>query len=170
MISFGGTYTRQQWGRGLRLAMHPTGLGLIARLLALALVIGAIGLIVAGILRGEVAPTRLARTGFGALVLAVWALQPYIRAWRAAAQPWRGPGGAPSLKGIVTSEGIVSDASATGAVEKWDSFLRAHVRDDMVVLLGTDGLATILPREFFSSEDDWQVLRQMVEFNVLRPK
>jgi len=63
-----------------------------------------------------------------------------------------------------------SNASASGLVDKWDGFLRALVRDDMVVLIGSDGLATILPRTFFATEEHWQQFRQLVRFNVVAPR
>jgi hypothetical protein len=75
-----------------------------------------------------------------------------------------------SLTGSISGEGIVSDAPPAGAVEKWESFLRAYEREDMVVLVSANGLATILPRDFFATEDDWPAFLQFVEFNVVTPK
>jgi hypothetical protein len=170
VISFGGTYTKQQWSRGIRTAMIPTGWALALRLLALALAIAGVGLIVAALIQGEADVARLVRLAVPITLLAYWALQPVIRAQREDARPWSGSSAPPSLKGVVSSEGILSNSSAGGALESWDTFLRAHARDDLVVLLGADGLVTILPREFFATEDDWQGFRLMVEFNVVRPE
>lgn len=94
----------------------------------------------------------------------------WSRGLRAAAEPWRGADRHPSLKGVITNEGILSNASASGSVDRWDRFLRAFVRDDMVVLVGSDGLAILLPRTFFATEDDWQQFRQLVRFNAIPPK
>ncbi|HNS52249.1 MAG TPA: YcxB family protein [Anaerolineae bacterium] len=170
MISFGGTYTRQQWSRGIRLAMHPTGWALVTRLLALAIALAGLALIVFTLVRGEDQVSRIVRLAITIAVLAYWALTPYVRAWREARRPWRQLGSVPSLRGVVSGEGILSNASAASETEKWDSFLRARVRDDLVVLLGSNSMATILPREFFASEDDWQGFRLLVDFNVVRPK
>ena len=170
MIPFGGTYTKKQWSRGIHLAMYPTGWPLVLRLLALALFLTGLGLIVTSLVQGEANVPRLVRLAIPIALLASWALTPYVRAWREAARPWRNSASVPSLKGVISGEGILSNASAMGVLEKWDTFLRARVRDDLVVLLGTDGLATVLPREFFATEDDWQGFRLMVDFNVVRPK
>jgi len=170
MIPFGGTYTKKQWSRGIHLAMYPTGRALVLRLLALVLVLAGAGLIVATLVQGEANVSRLVRLAVGIAFLGYWVLQLYVRAWREAARPWRGSAAQPSLKGVISGEGILSNASVTGVPETWDTFLRARVRDDLVVLLGADGLATVLPREFFATEDDWQGFRVMVDFNVVRPK
>jgi hypothetical protein len=136
--------------------MHPTGRALVLRLLALALVLADIGLITASLIQGKASVPRLLRHAVTIVLLGYWALQPYVRAWLAATRPWRAPTVIPSLRGVISSERIVSNASPAGAVEKRDTFLQARVRDDLVVLLGVDGLATILPRQFFATEDDWQ--------------
>lgn len=170
MIAFGGEYSKAQWSRGIRLAMYPRGWGLLLRLLAFGLFVG--GLLILGVsyLQGEeLRTTKLLRVALSLLVLAAWAALPFWNAWRAATQPWRNRRGGPSLNGVVTSEGIKSSATGAGTVDKWDTFLRAYLRDDTVVLVGSDGLATVLPREFFVTEDDWRGFRQLVEFNVVSP-
>ena len=170
MISFRGDYTKEQWTRGLRLGMFPSGRALYLRLLAMAIGVGAIALFIAGYVQGEpFSTTRILRAGISAVVLLSWAGLPYVRAWLAIREPWRSGRPRPSLQGTVTNEGIASDATAPGVVETWDSFNIAHVRDDLIVLGGSDGLATILPRDFFASENDWQAFRQLVQFRVVKP-
>jgi hypothetical protein len=171
MIPFAGSYTKQQWSRGLRATMYPTGRNLIVRLLGLALILLFVGVIGYSLYQGEeVSWARLVRHGVTVVLLGAWVSTPYVRAWRAAAEPWRGADRHPSLKGVITNEGILSNASASGSVDRWDRFLRAFVRDEMVVLVGSDGLAILLPRTFFATEDDWQQFRQLVQFNVIPPK
>jgi hypothetical protein len=169
MIPFGGVYTRQEWGRGIRLAMHPRGRGLVLRWVGLILSLMAIGFFAVAIVRGEATAPRLLRAAASLGIFVYWALPPYIRAWQAARRPFRGPAAGPSLRGVISGEGISSNASSPPEIDKWDSFLRAHVREDLVVLLGSDGLATILPRSFFATEDDWNAFREFVEFNVVVP-
>ncbi len=171
MISFGGEYTRKQWGQGIRIAMHPTGRALILRLLALLLALGVVIVLLISVLQGEAAGApRLIRTALSVTVLVLWAATPYWRAWRAAVAPWRAAKSPLSLRGTITNEGIRSNASAGGDVDRWESFLAARTREDMVVLIGSDGLATILPRTFFAGEFDWQAFRHMVEFKIVTPK
>lgn len=171
MISFDGEYTREQWSRGIRLAMLPRGGALVLRLIAIAIALGAFVLFFVSYLRGEVPDTaRVIRTVLSATLLGLWGAVPYWRAWRASIAPWRTTGSRLSLKGTITEEGISSNASGSDGVDKWESFLGAYIRDDMVVLLGSDGLATILPRTFFASDFEWQAFRHMVEFKVVPPK
>lgn len=171
MISFGGEYTREQWAKGIRIAMHPTGRALVLRLVALVLALGVAIVLLISVLQGEAPGTpRLIRTAISVTVLVLWAVAPYWRAWRAAIAPWRAAKGPLSLKGTITNEGVSSNAAGGGGVDKWESFLAARVREDMVVLIGSDGLATVLPRTFFASEFDWNAFRHMVEFKVVAPK
>lgn len=170
MIPFSGRYTREQWRKGLRLAMYPTGVGLVLRVLVSALILADVGALIASLLQGETSGLRLLRSGVSAAILAFWVCMPYLRASREETRSWRASAGHLSLAGVVTSEGILSNASAGGDIEKWDAFVRVHMRDDMVVLVGEDGLATILPRDFFATEDDWQTFRQLVTLNVVEPK
>jgi hypothetical protein len=170
MIPFGGRYTRSQWGRGIRLAIYPTGRALVLRLAVAALVLTGIGFIVASLLHGDVNASRLVRMAISLMVLGSWTALPYYRAWRAVTQPWRESPGSLGLKGTITEEGILSNASALGTVDRWDRFLGARVLEDLVVLVGMGGLAIILPREFFATEDHWQGFRQLVKFNVVAPK
>lgn len=171
MISFGGEYTRKQWGQGIRIAMHPTGRAFVLRLAALLLVLGVVIALLISVLQGEAPDSSwIIRTAFSVALLVLWAAVPYWRAWRAAVAPWRAAKGPLSLMGTITNEGIRSNASGGGDGDRWESFLAARTRQDMVVLIGADGLATILPRTFFASEFDWQAFRHMVEFKVVTPK
>jgi hypothetical protein len=170
MISFGGVYTKDQFFRGIRLALHPGRRSLILRGIGVLIALAAIGAFIFSAATGEAVQTsRLVRTGIAALLLFYWALSPTIQSWRVATQQWRKSGSQMSLRGVITDEGIRSNALAPDAMDKWDYFVRAHIRPDMAVLLGVDGLATILPRNFFANESDWMSFRQMVGFKVVVP-
>lgn len=152
------------------MALHPGRRNLILRGIGVLIALAAIGATIVSAVTGEDVQTlRFVRTGITALLLFYWALSPTIRSWRFAVNQWRRSGGHTSLKGVVTDEGIRSNALAPDAVDKWDYFVRAHIRPDMVVLQGVDGLATIFPRNFFADESDWTSFQQMVRFNVVVP-
>lgn len=170
MIPFGGEYTKAQWSRGMRLAIYPQGRGLFLRLLVCAICVASFVIFAVNYFQGnEMDSIRSLRTLFLSLILAVWALSPFWQAWRASREPWQHGRKGPHLKGTIQEEGIVSNANISGEPEKWGNFLRAHVRDDIVVLISQHGTATILPREFFATEADWWGFRQFVEFNVVEP-
>ena len=171
MIAFDGLYTREQLGQGLRLATYPRGRSLILRVPAAILVVGGLGFIAYGLIAGELTMSRVARTLFMLVVIGLWVGAPYFNAWNTARRSWRASGGAFGLSGTVGDEGIVLNRSDGGGTidQAWDAFVRAHVKDDLVVLVGVDRTATILPRSFFSDEGDWQSFRQLVEFNVVTP-
>lgn len=170
MIPFNGEYTKKEWSRGIQLAARPRGWAVVARLVALALVVLGVVLIVSSVVQGNVNGSRVVRLAISMVFLAGWAALPYFRAWRAQTAPWRRPEGPPRLRGVVTSDGILHDPEAGGTLDTWDTLVRADVRDDLVVLIGADRLATVLPRSFFSSEQDWQSFRQMVDMNVVAPR
>lgn len=171
MISFYGVYTRKQFFRGVRLARRLNRRAFFWRGLSILIVLIVVGAFIAIAVAGEEIPlSRLIRTGFTALLLLYWAISPFIGAWLAASRQWRKARGKLSLQGAVTDQGIVSNAPAPEAVDKWESFLKAYVRDDLVVLVGADGMATILPRAFFADDNAWAGFCQMVDFKVVRPK
>lgn len=169
MISFAGMYTREEWLRGLGLAMRPTKRALILRIIGLTLFVVAIGIMVAAIIAREEFDTfRIARTGITALVLGYWSLSPFLRARIVAARQWKAAGGHASLQGEASNQGIRTSASQE--LDRWESYLKAVVREDMIVLLGDDGLATVLPRRFFADERDWREFSQLVQFKVQPPQ
>ena len=169
MISFDGLYTREQLGRGLRLATYPRGLSLILRLPAALLVVGGLGFIVYGLLTDQLTAGRVARTLFMLVVVGAWVVMPFFNAWRMASRSWRASGGQFRLSGTIGDEGIVLQRSGNSIDQKWDTFVRSYLQEDLVVLVGADRTATILPRAFFADEDDWHSFRQLVEFNVVIP-
>lgn len=174
MIPFEGQYTRKQWRRGIQLAMRPTGRDMVLRLGASVLILASLGFIVISLLQGKTQGAdglRLVRLAISIALLGYWVLSPYLRARRIESRAWRASAGRLGLRGGANGEGLIlKGASGAERMERWDTFTRAHVRDDMVVLLGRNGVATILPRDFFPSEEDWQGFRQLVAFNVVEPK
>jgi hypothetical protein len=169
MVSFGGQYTRSEWLGGLSLAMRPSKRDLALRLVAVAIFLVAAGLVVAQLLQGEQANvSRLVRTGLSGVLLLAWAILPFVRLRWTAGRAWNASGGQVSLKGTATNEGIATNAAPK--LESWDSFLKAVRRDDMVVLIGNDGLATVLPKRFFENDRAWQEFVQLVDFKVVSPR
>lgn len=167
MISFGGLYTREQLGRGLRLANYPRGRSLLLRVPAALLVVGGLGFIVYGLIVGDVDLARVARTSFMLLVIGAWVAAPYFNAWNTARRAF---GGEYGIGGRVGNEGIVLNRAGGDVDQPWSAFVRAYLQEDLVVLVGADRTATILPRSFFSDENDWNSFRQMVQFNVVTPR
>ncbi len=165
MVEFGGTYTREEWLSGLGLAMRPSKRDLVLRLIAAIIAVTAIGLFAGSLLQGDrTHATRTARTALTGVFLLAWAVWPYLKLRWIAMREWKALAGQGGLQGFATNEGLVTNAATK--LEPWASFLKAIRRDDMIVLIGSDGLATILPRRFVATESAWQDLAQWVEFNV----
>lgn len=170
MISFGGAYTRKQWGQGIRLALHPSGRGLVLRLLAMVLLAAWFFLLAVNYFQeGHLETPRLLRGFLTGAILVYWVGQPYFRAWRMANRPWQIKNNKPTLQGVVTDKGVTFNANGAWSHEDWSAYLRAFVREETVVLISNNGLLTILPRDFFANEGDWISFKQFVEFNVVAP-
>lgn len=111
----------------------------------------------------------MGRTIFMLVVIGIWVAAPHFNAWWMANRSWRASGGAFAMEGTAGNEGLVLNRGERSVDQPWDSFVRSHLHEDLVVLVGTDRTATILPRSFFMDENDWNSFRQMVEFNVVTP-
>ncbi|NLE75808.1 MAG: hypothetical protein GX605_03525 [Chloroflexi bacterium] len=135
----------------------------------LALIGASVALMVAALLQGEGVDPRWLRRVVTIGFLGHWVFLPYVRAWQATVRPWRQCGGRLGLQGVATEEGITSNASPAGELDLWSCYLKADVSEDLVSLVAADGMVTILPREFFASDFDWQSFCQMVEFKVVSP-
>lgn len=169
MVEFAGTYTREEWLTGLGLAMRPSKRDLVLRLLAALIALTGISLFAVSLWQGDrTQATRTARTALTGAFLLVWAVWPYLRLRWIAMREWKALAGQGGLRGTATNEGVVTNAAPK--LEPWASFLKAIRRDDMIVLIGSDGLATILPRRFVATERAWQDLALWVEFNVTPPR
>jgi hypothetical protein len=167
VISFGGEYTREEWMRGLGLALRPTKWMLALRLLGLTLALAAFGLAGYALLTGEFDPWRSGRHIITGALLGYWAVAPFVRIRMVADRQWKRADGKLSLAGTIDNEGIKSNASPQP--DRWDSFLRMIRRQDMVVLIGSDGLATVLPQRFFD-ERGWRDLQALAQYKVVEPK
>ena len=169
MIEFEGQYTQAQYRKGIRLAMHPRGVKLALRILAGVLAIADLIVAVIYIIQGEVGWSRIVRLVFIGVVLGWYAFAPYLFARITSNRPFRTGQGQPGLKGVAKSEGI-EFAAGEAEIVPWASYLRKHVRDDIVALVSADRQITVLPREFFADENDWQGFRQLVEFGFVEPQ
>lgn len=167
MIEFRGSYTREEWMRGIALAARPAKWALALRLVGLAVALAAFGLAIYALITGEFDALRNGRHILTGALLGYWAVAPFVSARLAADRQWKRANGKLSLAGTVDNEGIKSNASPQP--DKWDSFLRLIRREDMMVLVGNDGLATVLPRRFFD-ERGWRDFAALAQYKVVEPK
>jgi hypothetical protein len=70
--------------------------------------------------------------------------------------------------GTVTEEGITYHPDTTAI--PWERYSRGHSTEDMQLLLTDDGLLSIFPRSFFSSDEDWKTFRSWVDTKISTKK
>lgn len=172
MIAFKGTYTPAQWRRGLQLASANSRAFKLLQAIALALVLVLFGILIYTYLStGQINASRWLRFLLSAGVILVWIVKPIWRTHQMANEPWKRSGHAPSLEGSVTTEGVLLLLAGNNSrLERWLDYVKAVTREDIVVLIGQNARATIMPRDFFAKEDSWHSFRQMVSFNVVVPR
>ena len=74
---------------------------------------------------------------------------------------FRGP-----VSGRVTDEVLELESEQSAGRTKWSAFVQYKMTDQIVLLYQSNAAAMIVPRGFFSSDDDWQRFRQHVQATV----
>lgn len=108
--------------------------------------------------------SRVFRYLFTFLILAYFLLQPYIRAYLSASRLWADPITRRKISGRISGIGIQFLPSDDWM--PWDQFVKVHKSIDMVVLLTATWSFVILPRQFFQSDKDWEILLGMISSKV----
>lgn len=100
-------------------------------------------------------------------VIAYFFLQPYISSYFAASSLWKNPIMQKPLAGAISSQGIAYISSTKERQEiAWGSFAKKQMSENLIVLLTADGVLSFFPRHFFKTDDDWQRVKQWVDFKV----
>jgi hypothetical protein len=111
-------------------------------------------------------PARLTRPLFLLLVLASFAVFPYLKTFRLARGLWRLRSMQADRAGAVTGPGLVYRAHDGDRLLEWSQFVRRRQDADLVVLTTATGAITILPRRFFAGDDAWRRAVETLEQKV----
>ncbi len=102
------------------------------------------------------------------LIVAYFLLQPYISSFFTAAGLWKNPAMQKPLAGVISSQ-CITYINATKEREEiaWENFAKKQMTKDLIVLLTADGVLLFFPRHFFKTDNDWQRVKQWVDFKVV---
>lgn len=168
-INFQGQYQRGQYFKGVYRSNKPKTSIAILRI-ALFVVFAAlfIAVIFSEVQNGLETSVffRLGRHLLTFLALLYFILQPFIKSYQNASRLWKDPFIRAGVAGTVSGNGI----SYGSYIQEWHRFIKKDIGDEMVVLVTDDRIMSILPRNFFSTAQDWERFIQMVEQKVKEPK
>jgi len=106
---------------------------------------------------------------FALLLTEYVALFPYINTLTMTNRIWKQSSSYKSLKGVVTERGVsIYGYNSIDTLHEivWNRYFKLNTTSDLISLLTNDGEMTLLARDFFDSDDDWQKVIKIVEFNV----
>ncbi len=157
MITFQGQYTRILLIRALALANKPKPFW---RGVAQALTVAAIGLVLVatlGLFRSVVPlQARLIPWLATVFLLAYLSISPYIVPFLSVNRLWSNPSMHGPVSGRVNKDGVFYKSTDKGRTYNWEQITQLRKSKDLLVLLTGEGVLSIYPRAFFSSEEDWK--------------
>ena len=166
MVRFSGRYTEKQWRQGVWMATRPRGVTAVLYgglfLIGLAL---AVAVVHSMIKEGQVG-FREGRRLLSAFLAIYLGARPYIHLWRSAQKGWQQVRSI-SMTGTVDAEGILLFDQVR---RTWDNFIRLYVGKNLAVLVEQTGHLLVLPKSFFTSEDDWESFLQTARMAIAEPK
>ena len=100
--------------------------------------------------------------------IAFFLFQPYISSYLMASKLWKNPVMQKPLVGVISSQGVTYILSNYSRRElAWESFAKKRITENLLVLLTADGTLSFFPRIFFQSAEDWNRVKQLIEFKVI---
>ena len=71
-----------------------------------------------------------------------------------------------AISGVVTDEALELRSEQSEAKTKWGAFVQYKMSDHVVLLYQNKAAASIVPRSFFASDEDWQQFQQFIQATV----
>lgn len=169
-IEFNGQYTRDEFYRAVALINGPSRRGTTLRIIILVILVALyIAYFIFAVPEASQSTFELVRVGRHVItvgiILYILSL-PYLSAYRTAARLWNLPSVQGTFHGYVSSQGVIHGSSSDGQVINWDRFAKVRMNDKFIALLTADGILSLLPRSFFRSEAEWNVVRQWAGHRV----
>lgn len=166
-IEFFGKYDRRTFFQAVALLYQPTRRKTVNRIVILALFVLMYTAYFVALAPPEVpSTTSLPRTIWHlvvALIVVYLLLLPYISAYREASRIWKYPTVQDPSSGFVTSQGITYNLPSGQKVRPWYEFSSIKLAEDFIALITPDGTFSLLQRDFFKTEQDWQTLLEFIK-------
>ena len=172
-IKFNGKYDRKTFFQAIALVNKPSRRTMIIRygIFGIFTIIYIIYLFTVAT-KEDPSTTDVARIGRHLITVALLLyllLQPYFSAYQAASKIWKMPSVQDPFGGFVTSLGITYNLSSGQKERTWDQFAKIKVTESFVALVTPDGTLSLLQRNFFQSDHDWNTVLQWASVKVAEP-
>jgi hypothetical protein len=168
MIPFQGSYTREMLQRATRLMLAR--FRLVPWLFGLMIPICLFGVVIVPIQHGEPARSVILTALPGFLFLTVMLVfflrmpgssaDRLLKTNKLLQEP---------VEGYVSEAGIYFSTPHIRLDLSWDRLYKATATESMLLLGISDAQSTVLPREFFASDEDWRRVLAWVEANAPKP-
>jgi hypothetical protein len=172
-IEFQGQYDKATLFKAVQLANKPSKRNTILRISFAVLIVALfVAYAIAIANKDSLSSFEIFRSGRHLITipfLLYFLLQPYISAYQTTNNLWKSPFMRAPMQGVVSSQGIVYGVSVGRTETPWGKFAKKQVTNNLIVLLTDDGILSILPRHFFKTENDWQIVTQWVKVKVIEP-
>ena len=169
-IEFDGKYTRGEFYRAVAVINGPSRRGTILRIIALVVLVALyIAYFIFAVPEASQSTFELVRVGRHVITVGIilyLLLLPYLSAYRTASRLWNLPSVQGTFHGFVSSQGVIHGFSSDGAEIGWDQYAKVRMTDKFIALLTADGVLSLLPRNFFKDEAEWNVVRQWAGHRV----
>ena len=168
-INFQGQYQRWQYFKGVYLSDKPKTPIAILRISVFFVVAALFIAIIFSEAQKGVDTSLLYRLGRHLLTfiaLLYFLLQPFIKSYQNASRLWKDPFIRAGVAGSVSNRGIAYGSY----IQEWHRIIKKEVAEDMVVLVTDDRIMSILPRNFYPNDQDWENFLHLVENKVKEPK
>ncbi len=166
-IKFQGQYTRILLIRALALANKPRPFW---RGVSQALQVAVIVLILIATLSlfRSVAPLQARLIPWLATIflLAYLRVSAFIVPFLSVDRLWKNPAMRAPISGQVNKEGVSYKSSENRRTYTWDHLAQLRKSKDLMVMLTDEGVLSIYPREFFTSDEDWKRFGEMATSKV----
>lgn len=168
-IEFAGKYDRRIFFRAVAELTRPTRRKAVNRIVVLALFV-----MIYTAYFTVLAPPEDPSSGFPRIVwhvlvaaLVIYLLfLPAISAYREAARVWKIPAVQDPSSGFVTEQGITYHMPDGQKVRPWFEFSRIRVTEEFLAMLTRDGTFSLLQRDFFKTDQDWNTVLEWARIHV----
>jgi hypothetical protein len=165
-IEFSGNYDRSTFFQAVALLNRPTRRKTVNRIVILALFVLMYTAYFTILAPPEDPTTGLPRIIWHlvvALIVVYLLLLPYISAYREASRIWKYPTVRDPSSGFVTEQGITYNLASGQKTRPWVEFSKIKLTDSFIAMLTPDGTFSLLQRDFFKTDQDWQTISEFVK-------